>query len=111
MKTKRAEWSRRVGQWRRSGLTATEFGRRSGVNAGTLSHWAWRLGRERREEAPGARRTVGLEAPAALLEIVGAEIRDGAFQIELGNGRRVRVPASFNAQALERLLGVLEPSR
>ena len=84
MKTKRAEWSRRVGQWRRSGLTATEFARRSGVNAGTLSQWAWRLGRERREEAPRARRTVGLEAPAVLREVVGAETRDGEFQIELG---------------------------
>ena len=48
MQTRRTEWAERVGQWRRSGLTAKEFAHSVGVNVGTLTYWAWRLGRERR---------------------------------------------------------------
>ena len=33
---------------------------------------------------------------------------EGLFEIELGSGVRVRVPGSFDADALSRLLGVLE---
>jgi len=33
---------------------------------------------------------------------------DSRFELELGNGRRLRIPATFEAAALERLLTVLE---
>jgi hypothetical protein len=33
---------------------------------------------------------------------------ESRFEIELGNGRRVRVPATFDAPALKALLAVLE---
>jgi hypothetical protein len=43
---------------------------------------------------------------------VKAEIRSGnnaaRFELELGNGRRIRVPAGFDPRALEQLLAALE---
>jgi len=35
-------------------------------------------------------------------------VRDTGFEVELAGGRRVRVPSSFDAAALRRLLDVLE---
>jgi hypothetical protein len=32
------------------------------------------------------------------------------FEVEFGNGRRLRVPAAFDASVLERLLPILERS-
>ena len=113
MRTKRAEWAERVDRWRRSGLTAKEFARSVGVNAGTLGYWACRLGRERRVGGPArprSRAAVALPA-AAWLEITAAGGTDSRFELELDNGRRLRVPATFEAAALERLLGVLEAVR
>jgi hypothetical protein len=34
--------------------------------------------------------------------------RDARFELELGKGRRLHVPAQFDPQALKRLLTVLE---
>ena len=36
MGTRRAQWAKRVRQWRQSGLMAREFAERAGINAGTL---------------------------------------------------------------------------
>ena len=105
MQTRRAEWAERVRQWRRSGLTAQAFARVAGVNANSLTHWAWRLGRERRAGAPVA---AGAPPAAALVEITTASNRDERFELELGSGRRLRIPDTFNAAALQRLLAVLE---
>jgi hypothetical protein len=44
---------------------------------------------------------------AGLVE-VQTEPRDGRFELELGAGRRLRVPAGFDATELRRLLDVLE---
>lgn len=35
-------------------------------------------------------------------------VADSRFEIELGNDRRLRVPATFDASALKALLAVLE---
>jgi hypothetical protein len=107
METRRAEWAERVGQWRRSGLTAKAFARVAGVNAGSLTHWAWRLGRDARR-AGAAARAAGTPPVAALVEITAAGGSDERFELELGSGRRLRIPAAFDPVALERLLAVLE---
>ena len=108
MQTRRAEWVERVGQWRRSGLTAKAFARMAGVNAGSLTHWAWRLGRDAGRS--GARAT-GARPAVALVEITAAGGTDERFELELGSGRRLRIPATFDPAALERLLAVLEAGR
>jgi transposase len=107
----RDEWRRRVERWKDSGLTAKEFAAETGINAGTLQVWQYKLKR-------GARPTRRLERPkspssailSSLVEVhapVSTAV-DQRFEIELGNGRRVRVAAGFEPEALKALLVVLE---
>jgi transposase len=113
MRTRREEWAERVRRWRRSGLTAKEFARSVGINSGTLTYWACRLGHERRARDGGSLRSgVWWPAPAAgFVELIAGSGSDPRFELELGNGRRVRIPGSFEPAALQRLLGVLEAGR
>lgn len=107
MRSRREQWEERVEQWRRSGVSAKRFAESIGVKVGTLTHWAWQLGREQRKQRkPGAASTL---KSAALVEIVSRpRSHDDRFELILGNGRRVRIAASFDAPALQRLLAVLE---
>ena len=112
MESRRKAWVERVAGWRRSGLTAKEYAARIGVNAGTLAHWAWRLGHEQRRRQ--ARHRSGGRAstvPAALIEVVSRAKGDDRFELCLDNGRRLHVPAGFEIGALQRLLEVLEAKR
>lgn len=110
MESRRQEWAERVDRWRRSGLTARRFAASIGVNAATLSHWAWRLKREGRDRH---HRTLRPHEAAAwidastFVELVPSRGDERRFEIELVDGRRVRVPANFEAPALSRLLAVL----
>lgn len=103
MRTREQEWGERVAGWRRSGLTAKRFAASIGVNAGTLTHWAWRLGR-------GQRRAAAVPV-RALVEVMSTAVCDERFEVVVAGGRRVHVPAIFDAAALERLLAVLEAER
>jgi hypothetical protein len=109
MQIRRAQWAEQVRQWRQSGLTAREFAKRVGINAGTLSHWAWRLGRA--GEADGRGREPikrGGASHASFVELVAGAIEDRRFELDLGDGRRLRIPAGFDGAGLERLLAVLD---
>jgi len=111
MESRRAHWAEQVRQWRQSGLTAREFAQRVGIKAGTLSHWAWRLGRTRSAE-PRARHTRDGGREPQLVELVAGAIADHWFELELGDGRRLRIPAQFEAASLEALLALLaKPAR
>jgi len=106
-------WRRRVERFRKSGLTTKEFAEREVVSARTLSWWRWKLtkGSDRRRARAVKRRRAGKRA-IGFVEIVGATAMSAAatdaFEVELSRGYRVRVPARFEAEALRRLLGVLE---
>jgi transposase-like protein len=124
-------WERRVACFRESGLTTKEFAAQVGVNARTLTYWAWRVGRGGRRIRPPkgrsaeARRGTAAE-PVAWVEVVptggaattaalAASVPDPArgrvpppFELELGPGRTIRVPAGFDADALKRLIAVVE---
>ena len=107
MSEAREVWGELVAQWRSSGETARYFASRHGINASTLYSWAWRLGREDRR--PGRKRegrSTALVVPT-MIEVRARPVSDDRFEIELG-GRRVRVPPSFDAEALRRLLATLE---
>ena len=109
MRTSRDKWAKRVERWQDSGLSAEQFASELGINAGTLQFWRYKLRRPKAERTTGsiAKTTTGEAAARALpfveVRAAGAEL----FELELGGGRRLRIPASFEASALERLLAVL----
>jgi len=108
----RREWSGRVAEWRRSGKTSKEFAAEIGVNPSTLLWWSTKLGASRgAAKAAGARRrergTADRLEQLPLVELSGGVV-DDRFELELGGGRRLRIPPRFDAEALGRLLAVLE---
>ena len=121
----REEWAKRVERWRDSGLRCAEFAAEAGINPRTLTYWKWVLGKEARGEKrvwprgkgrkSSARRAASSATPSAEAVVSGlvevqAVPRDARFELDLGAGRRLRVPASFDAAELRRLLEVLEAS-
>lgn len=104
----REEWRKRVERWNDSGLTAEEFARETGVNAGTLRHWKWNLHREAigRPYRERRRRSRGRARVPSFVELTMPVGADERFELETGRWR-LRVPARFDAEALGRLLSVL----
>ncbi|SRR5665213_368233 len=109
-RTSRAEWQRRIERWSDSGLSAEQFAAELGINAGTLRHWKYFLGKQ-------GGRAAATEAPltraADLVEVRTSTVTAAAassmlFELELGAERKLRIPSQFDAAALDRLLVVLE---
>ena len=44
----------------------------------------------------------------SLIEVASGPTIDGRFEIDLPRGRRLRVPASFDGDALRRLLAIFD---
>jgi hypothetical protein len=107
-RTSAEEWRKRVERWRESELTAEQFASELGINAGTLRFWQYKLKKLGHGESVQQRATKPKSVSPPFVEVRPVEAVSGLFELELGNGRRLRVPASFDAHALERLLGVLE---
>jgi hypothetical protein len=112
---RREVWVHRIERWRESGLSAREFAARHGFKATTLNHWSWRLRQEQaREASPRSPRSHrppnGAIAPLAPLSFIEVQATptEERFELELTDGRRLRIPTGFEASALQRLLGVLE---
>src|SRR5258708_23384837 len=93
-RTTQETWSKRVGQWKSSGLTAAEFGRKLGVSEKSLRWWKWRLkslGRgwaKTETQAPGGKREC--PSPIAPLEFVGVAAGQGRDRIDGGLPRGAR---------------------
>ena len=106
----RETWAKRVERWIDSGLTAKEFAAEAGLKASTLSYWKWRLRAKRPAKARRAATTSAAltTSPLSFVEVARAATAAEPFEIEFGSGMRVRVPGSFDAEALRRLLAVLE---
>jgi transposase len=102
MRLSREEWSKRVQRWQDSGLSAEQFAAEIGTKAATLKFWKYKLGKA--EPVPTQARPLPLveikAAPAAAVE--------SRLELDLGGGRRIFVPAEFDAGALKRLIAVLE---
>jgi hypothetical protein len=106
-------WVQLIAAYEDAGRNGThrDFAERHGVGCGLFRRWLYRLRDERRGEATPSRRELG-QRPAVpggwpLVEVQGVAVGDGRLEVELGNGRRVIVPASFDAEALRRLLAVV----
>lgn len=81
------------------GLTFRELSLETGVPAGTLGSWAWKLRRESRDE----------EHPSAFVELVFTQPESsGRLEIVLANGRRVLVSDGLDEDQLLRVVRVLE---
>jgi hypothetical protein len=108
-RTSRDEWRKRVERWRDSGLTAKDFAAETGINAGTLQFWKYKLGKqEERSPRRSARNAVAAIA-SSLVEVRPVSMAlETRFEIELVGGRRVHVPAVFDPAALKSLLAVVE---
>jgi len=106
---RRDEWAKRIEQWTQSGLTGAEFAQQIGVKERTLRHWKWQLQKLARSQsvAPSqSRRTdfVELAGPSATSKVIAAP---EPFELVLGNGLCVRIPAFFDEDALHRLIDAL----
>ncbi len=116
-KTTAAGWARRVEQWKRSGLTAAEFGAREGFEGKQLSWWKWRLSQQvaadglpaPRKTREGAARPASVTfAPVRVIDRARAPGDDGRIEIVLGNGRVVRVTGAVDDAVLVQALRVAE---
>ncbi len=107
-RTSPEEWQSRIEQWRGSGLTADKFAAELGINAGTLKFWCYKLNKAKREAAGQVALSKRKRTAAAASFVEVRTASESCFEIELGNGRRLRVPSGFEPEALERLLGLLE---
>ena len=92
-------WAARVDRWRASGLTVAAFARAKGLNAVTLGLWKRRLAQRETAES-----VTFVELPN------GQPASRPAFVLDLA-GCRVEVAADFDAEALTRLLTVVEQRR
>jgi hypothetical protein len=89
-------------------MSLQAFAAAEGMNWRTLQHWKYVLGKEGGGGA-GARGDDDGSRELSFVELRPATVTtDGRFEVEVGDGRRVRVPPSFDVEALRRLLGVLE---
>lgn len=108
----REAWAKRVERWRDSGLTAKEYAAEAGINAHSLSWWKWRLssGATAQERVPRGRRATASPAIAGPLTFVemSAAVAHEPLEVVLPSSIRIRVPSTFDAPALGRLLDVLE---
>jgi transposase len=112
----RAEWTEQVKRWKRSGLSAAEFGRREGLKAKQLHWWSWKLGTSDAAPQPAEPRFLPVRvvsssapapsSPAALVMTSPPGSAAMAIEIALPNGRLVRVPPGFDPATLERVLAI-----
>jgi len=114
----RETWAKRVERWKDSGLTAKEYAAELGINAQSLAWWKWRLSsaataprvhprvqRRARKASPTP------IAPLTFVELPAAAAGADMLELVLPSSVRIRLPTGFDAQALGRLLDVLDARR
>ena len=127
----RAVWQERVERWSTSGLSASDFADRAGVNPRTLQWWKACLMREQRRgvrqpSAAEVGRGSGKPAPVKIArrrrpsaELAGTEAvsfielpsigqPEARIEVHLLSGRRIFVPPTFDAEPLAKLVAMLE---
>jgi hypothetical protein len=100
----RTEIEQLVAEFAGSGLNRTEFCRRQRMSLGTLNRYL-----QRKEAGQNGTAHGGLVA----VELAGAKATTGhhvgcGLTVVLAQGRKIEVPAGFDAATLERLLRLLE---
>lgn len=93
-RSKRAEWRKRLGRYRRSGLTVAGFCEREGVSTAAFYAWRKRLGH---------RKTAGKDGRPAF-EPVRLTLAGKPMAIHLPGGVRVEVPME-NLEVVRAVVG------
>jgi hypothetical protein len=94
--------------WEESGLELTAFAIGEGLDPQRLTRWRRRLAVT---HAPTFEEVAPCVAMATLPGNASASSTGERFEIVLVSGRVVRVPESFDASALQRLLAVVDEGR
>ena len=97
---KEQQWRRWLKEWQASGLSVRAFCERQRLSE--PSFYAWR----RKLATCDARRPVFV--PVQISADEEGLTGDSSLEVVLAGGRRVRVPAGFDAATLRQLLAVLE---
>lgn len=97
-------WRALIRDQERSGLSIAKFAHRRDVSPATFYWWRSRLAR--RVHSGRAPRIVAVDVVES--DAVGAPRPDRGFELELSHGRRLHVPAHFDAQELSRLILAVE---
>jgi transposase len=92
------------------GSSVSSVARRHGIASSLVFRWRRELGgdgKKAKREAEAAFVPVALPAPVTM-PVAAAMPGGGLIEIELSGGRRVRVDASFDVNALKRVIAVLD---
>ena len=98
-----SRWRELIAEQERSGQSVADFAHSRGVPPASL-YW-WRSELRRRSRRPSSSPTI---VPVTLISRAGEHDQSESFELVLAGGRRVRVPARFDAAALARLINVVE---
>ena len=93
-----------IDEFERSEMTVAEFAQARGFSKWQIYEWRRRIRRLRAEEQ-GSR---SVDSPFVPVQTTAPVSAGGRFELELGRGRRLRVPSGFNAGDLRRLIEVIE---
>ncbi len=94
--SKRREMAKLVARWRASGKSAASFAREAGIPESRLWYWARRAGA----------REVATFVPLRVIPEENAA-RTTSFELLLGDGRRLLIPAALTGRPLRQVLTAL----
>lgn len=97
-KAREAHARRVLARFASSGASQAAFCREEGISPTTFSRWLQQFGVDEGSAAGGGFVEVRLDRGLSA----------SAFEIELGAGRRLRIPPGFAVEDLERLLALLD---
>ncbi len=115
MRKRLHDWDGLIAELNASGLSRAEFCRQRKLKYQTMSKWILRQSQSRAGGKVGRRRSASGSAsgltngPARFAEVsvqLGAAAH--TYEIVLGAGRSIRVPSGFEADAVARLIQVVE---
>jgi transposase len=96
-------WRRLLGQWRQSGLSASQFCQRQGISQ--PSFYSWRREIARRDEHCA---TVRPSSTPTFVKLALEGAAPPPLEIVLADGRLLRVRPGFDAALLRQVLRLLE---
>ncbi|NJL26496.1 MAG: hypothetical protein HC897_00795 [Thermoanaerobaculia bacterium] len=113
-------WAEVLREWSQSGQTQVDFCRDRGVSLTSLRWWKWwlkasgptaaRAGVERCEKVRFVPvKVVASRVPPSVIERSASP--SGCYEVELRGGDRLRVPADFEPEVLQRLIQTVEAAR